>query len=303
MKWSNEARIGLAVFGAAVILVAGIIYLRGIDLRSKEYAIQVFYRNVNGLKDGDVVTVAGLSIGRVESMVLTGRQIAVNLSIQTKVQLPRDSRALLKSETIMGGKFIEITPGSDSLLLQNGDTLTGLYEADLSELTATLAPISSNVLGILENVNSTFDAPTRLRIQNIVADLARSSARLQEVVRAGAKSADQAFVDFSAFSRDLARFARTLDTLAAAQRGNLDTGMTSFRSVAINMERVSAKLEVTAESLNEVLAKINRGEGSLGKFVHEEKLYDDLDTLAVSLGELVRDFKENPGRYVRVSVF
>jgi phospholipid/cholesterol/gamma-HCH transport system substrate-binding protein len=203
----------------------------------------------------------------------------------------------------MGGKFIEITPGADSLLLVNGDTLSGTYEADLSELTATLSPISSNVLGILENVNSTFDEPTRLRIQNIVADLARSSARLQEVVRAGAKNADQAFLDFSSFSKDLARFARTLDTLAVTQRGNLDTGMTAFRRVAVNMDRLSAKLEYTAESLNEVLGRINRGEGSLGKFVHEEKLYDDLDTLAVSLGQLVRDVKANPERYVRVSVF
>ncbi len=303
MKWSNEARIGLAVFGAAMILLAGIIYLRGIDLRSKEYALHVFYRNVNGLKDGDVVTVGGLSIGRVESMVLAGNQIAVNLSIGTKVHLPRDSKALLKSQTIMGGKFIEITPGADSLILLNGDTLSGSYEADLSELTATLSPISSNVLGILENVNSTFDEPTRLRIQNIVADLARSSARLQEVVRAGAKNADQAFLDFSSFSKDLARFARTLDTLAVTQRGNLDTGMTAFRRVAVNMDRLSAKLENTAESLNEVLARINRGEGSLGKFVHEEKLYNDLDTLAVNLGQLVRDVKANPERYVRVSVF
>jgi phospholipid/cholesterol/gamma-HCH transport system substrate-binding protein len=303
MKWSNEAKIGLAVFGAAVILIVGIIYLRGIDLRSKEYALRVFYRNVNGLKEGDVVTVAGLSIGRVESMALTDRRIAVNLSLQTKVQLPRDSRALLKSETIMGGKFIEITPGADSLLLLNGDTLTGLYEADLSELTATLSPISSNVLGILENVNTTFDEPTRIRIQHIVQDLAHSSARLEEVVRAGAKNADQAFVDFSAFSKDLARFARTLDTLADTQRGNLDTGMTAFRRVAVNMDRVSAKLEYTAESLNEILGRINRGEGSFGKFVREEKLYNDVDSLAVSLGELVRDLKENPGRYVRVSLF
>lgn len=303
MKWSNEARIGLAVFGAAIILLVGIIYLRGIDLRSKEYALHVHYRNVNGLKEGDVVTVGGLSIGRVESMVLAGNQIAVNLSIGTKVRLPRDSRALLKSETIMGGKFIEITPGADTLQLRNGDTLSGSYEADLSELTATLSPITANVLGILENVNSTFDEPTRMRIQSIVADLARSSSRLQEVVRAGAKNADQAFLDLSSFSKDLARFARTLDTLAASQRGNLDTGMTSFRRVAVTMDRVSEKLEMTTSSLNEILGKINRGEGSLGKFVHEEKLYNDLDTLAVNLGQLVRDIKANPERYVRVSVF
>ncbi|HTR99502.1 MAG TPA: MlaD family protein, partial [Bacteroidota bacterium] len=188
MKWSNEARIGIGVLAAAVIFIAGVVYLRGIDLRSKQYELKVFYRNVNGLKEGDVVSVAGLAIGRVESMSLAGRGINVLLSIQTKVHLPRDSKAILKSESIMGGKFIEIAPGTDQGMLANGDSLGGLYEADLSELTATLSPITSNVLGILENVNSTFDQPTRQRIQRIVAELEQSSGRLEEVIRAGGRS-------------------------------------------------------------------------------------------------------------------
>ena len=303
MKWSNEARIGVGVLAAAVIFIAGIVYLRGIDLRSKQYALTVFYRNVNGLKEGDVVTVAGLSIGRVGSMAMVGRGIGVSLSIQTKVHLPRDSKAILKSETIMGGKFIEIAPGVDTLMLANGDSLAGMYEADLSELTATLSPITSNVLGILENVNSTFDEPTRKRIQKIVFDLERSSTRLDEVIHAGGKSADASFADVSAFSRDLARFARTLDTIAVAERLNIDTSVTSFAQWSRNMERVSMKLETTTESLNSVLAKIKNGEGTLGKLVQDERLYNHMDSLSMNLNLLVKDLRENPQRYVRLSLF
>ena len=303
MKWSNEARIGVGVLAAAVIFIAGIVYLRGIDLRSKQYALTVFYRNVNGLKEGDVVTVAGLSIGRVGSMTMVGRGIGVSLSIQTKVHLPKDSKAILKSETIMGGKFIEIAPGVDTLMLANGDSLAGMYEADLSELTATLSPITSNVLGILENVNSTFDEPTRKRIQKIVFELERSSTRLEEVIHAGGKSADASFADVSAFSRDLARFARTLDTIAVAERLNIDTSVTSFAQWSRNMERVSMKLETTTESLNSVLAKIKNGEGTLGKLVQDERLYNHMDSLSMNLNLLVKDLRENPQRYVRLSLF
>jgi phospholipid/cholesterol/gamma-HCH transport system substrate-binding protein len=303
MKWSNEARIGLAVVTAAVILFVGIVVLRGIDLRAKQYSLRVFYPNVNGLTTGDVVTVAGLAIGRVESMSLTGRRIGVDLSIQTNVRLPRDSRATLKSETIMGGKFIAISPGADTLMLANGDSLSGDYEADLSELTATLSPISTNVLGILENVNSTFDEPTRLHLQAIVADLAHSSARLDGVISSGGDHADQALADFALFSRDLARFARTLDTLGMNQRGNIDTGITSFRRTSSNLERVSRKLETIAGDLGDVLARVRNGEGTLGKLVHEERLYNDLDSLSCNLNRLVSDIRENPQRYIRVSLF
>jgi phospholipid/cholesterol/gamma-HCH transport system substrate-binding protein len=303
MKWSNEARIGVGVLAAAVIFITGIVYLRGIDLRSKQYALSVFYRNVNGLKEGDVVTVAGLSIGRVGPMTMVGRGIGVSLSIQTKVHLPRDSKAILKSETIMGGKFIEIAPGVDSLMLVNGDSLAGLYEADLSELTATLSPITSNVLGILENVNATFDDPTRKRIQKIVFELERSSTRLEEVIHAGGKSADASFADVSAFTRDLARFARTLDTIAVAERPNIDTSVTSFAQWSRNMERVSLRLETTTESLNSVLAKVKNGEGTLGKLVQDDRLYNHMDSLSMNLNLLVKDLRENPQRYVKLSLF
>jgi phospholipid/cholesterol/gamma-HCH transport system substrate-binding protein len=303
MKWSNEARIGVGVLAAALIFIVGVVYLRGIDLRSKQYALNVFYRNVNGLKEGDVVTVAGLAIGHVGSMAMVGRSIGVSLAIQTKVHLPRDSKAILKSETIMGGKFIEIAPGSDPAMLANGDTLAGLYEADLSELTATLSPITSNVLGILENVNSTFDEPTRKRIQKIVFDLQRSSTTLDDVIRGGGRSADTSFAEITAFSRDLARFSRTLDTIAVAERWNIDTSVTSFARWSGNMERVSLKLETTTESLNGVLARVQNGQGTLGKLVQDDRLYNHMDSLSMNLNLLVKDLRENPGRYVKLSLF
>jgi phospholipid/cholesterol/gamma-HCH transport system substrate-binding protein len=303
MTLSNEARIGIVVSAAVVIFVGGVLFLRGVDLRSRQYSLNVYYPNVNGLQTGDKVTVAGLAIGHVESMSLVGHRIAVNLSLQTKVHLPRDSKALLKSETIMGGKFIEITPGTDKAILQNGDSLSGQYEADLSELTATLAPITSNVLGILENVNSTFDESTRKRIKGIIVDLGRSSAQLQRVIHAEGTHLETAVEDFAVFSRDLSHFARTMDTMAVEQRANVDASMTSLRLVSDHAERVSTNLEYTTQSLNSVLAKLNSGKGTLGKLIHDERLYDDIDSLSVGLNALVRDLKENPGRYVRIGLF
>jgi phospholipid/cholesterol/gamma-HCH transport system substrate-binding protein len=303
MKWSYESRIGLVVFAATVIFVGGVMYLRGVDIRSKQYSLTVLYRNVTGLKTGDIVTVAGLAIGHVESMSLEGRKIAVSLSIKEKTKIPRDSKAILKSETIMGGKFIEIAPGEEKGVLKDGDSLAGMYEADLSELTATLAPISSNVLGILENVNSTFDEPTRLRIKSIVSDLARSAARLDTTVQSGGATAKRAFADLADFSRELSQFARTIDTIALAQRDNVDTSMTALRSVAQNLQRVSAKLEYSTESLNVVLSKMRNGEGTFGRLIYDDRLYRDLDSLSVNLNLLIRDIRENPNRYVHLSVF
>lgn len=303
MKLSNETRVGLVVFAAAIIFVVGVVVLQGIDLRSKQYSLTVLYRSVNGLKVGDMVTVAGLVVGSVESMTFAGREIRVDLSIQTKVRLPKDSKAVVKSETIMGGKFIEITPGADTLMLRDGDSLAGMYEADLSELTSTLAPISSNVLGILENVNSTFDEPTRRRVKEIVAELEHAARRLDETVRGAGPQADQVMDDLSTFARDLSVFARTLDSIAVGQRPNIDAGISSLKTTSANLSIVTAKLETTVDLTNAVLAKMKSGEGTLGKLVQDETLYNDLDSLTVNLNKLVVDIRENPNKYMKVSVF
>ena len=207
MKWTNEARIGIVVFSAIVIFIGGIIFLRGIDLRSKQYSLTVIYSRVNGLHTGDKVTVAGLTIGSVESMALVEGKIRVNLSLQTKVQLPQDSKAVIKSETIMGGKFVEITPGTSQTYLKNGDSLNGEFEADLSELTATLSPISNNILGILAGVDSTFDELTRKRIREIILNLGQTSTFLQKTVNAEGSHLNLAIADYDSLARTLTKFA------------------------------------------------------------------------------------------------
>ena len=302
MKWNSEARIGIIVVSAFAIFIGGILFLRGIDLRSKQYSLNVYYSRVNGLRTGDKVTVAGLTIGSVESMTFVEGRIRVNLSLQIKVQLPRDSRAVIKSETIMGGKFIEITPGFSQTYLRNGDSLNGDFEADLSELTATLSPISANILGILEGVDSTFNELTRKRIREIVLNLGQTTSLLQRAVNAGGSRLDLTLADYDSLARTMTKFANTLDTLASGQRDNIQTSVLDLKNMASNLHRVSARLTRSGESLDTILFNINAGKGTMGKLVRDEKLYNDLDTFVVNMNALVKDIKENPKRYINMSI-
>ena len=303
MKLSNEVKLGMAIFAAVIVFVGGIIYLRGVDFQKREYTLTILYNNVNGLQEGNPITIAGLAIGKVEELKLIGTAIAVKVQIQNKVLFPVDSKAYIKSSSLMGGKLIAISPGIESEVLHNGDTLTGSYEADLTELTSTLAPISSNILGILERVNTTFDEKTRHNIQSILTDVNRSSTELERIIHDEGQRLDFAIGNFASFSSNLSRFAVNLDSIALSQRTNLDTSMATIRIVTYNLQLASQNLRSTTQSLDVVLGKIEKGHGTLGKLVHEEKLYNDIDSLASNLNLLVKDLRENPGKYVKVSVF
>lgn len=303
MNLSHETKIGIAVFFAAIIFVGGVIYLKGIDFRSRDYKLTIYYGNVNGLTEGSPITIAGLSIGKVDDMKLAGNTIAVGVSIDNNVFISKDSKAFIKSSSIMGGKQIAIIPGVSSETLQNGDTLSGAYEADLTELTSTLAPISSNVLGILERVNTTFDEKTRKHIQNILVDINRSSNELESVIRMQGKNIDYAFGNFSEFSEQMTVFAKNLDTIALSQKGNITDGVKSFKVTAKTMEEAAIRFREASATLENVFKKIEKGEGTLGKLSQDEQLYLHVDSLIVNLNDLVKDLKANPKKYVSVSVF
>jgi len=303
MKLSNESKIGIVVFLAVIVLVTGVIFLKGIDFRAQDYSLTIHYDNVNGLTKGSPITIAGLVIGKVTDLRLTGNTIATMVSIDKDVHIARDSKAFIKSSTIMGGKQIAITPGTSPEILQNGDELTGAYEADLTELTSTLSPISTNVLGILERVNTTFDEKTRKHIQNILMDLNRSTVELETVIKTQGKNIDYAFGNFSEFSEQMTQFAKNLDTIAVSQRGNISEGVQSIKVTAKTMEDAAIRFREASATLERVFKRIEDAEGTLGKLSQDDRLYVHLDSLAINLNELVKDIKTNPKKYVSISVF
>jgi phospholipid/cholesterol/gamma-HCH transport system substrate-binding protein len=303
MNLTNEAKIGIAVFFAVIILVGGVIFLKGMDFRSKDYRITLFYSNVNGLTEGSPITIAGLNIGKVQDMRLAGNVIAVGIALDNKVNISKDSKAFIKSASIMGGKQIALVPGVSSEILKDGDTLTGAYEADLTELTSTLSPISSNVLGILERVNTTFDDPTRRNIQSILLELNRAAKDLQQVIQQQGGHLDYAVGNFSAFSEDMSRFAKRIDTIALSQKGNIDESVKSIRTTARTMEEASNKFKDASTSIDNVFKSLEQNKGTIGKLMYDDRVYNHLDSMLISINELVKDLKANPKRYVNVSVF
>ncbi len=236
-------------------------------------------------------------------MRLAGNVIAVSIAIDNKVNISKDSKAFIKSSSLMGGKQIAMIPGISPETLKDGDTLTGAYEADLTELTSTLSPISSNVLGILERVNTTFDDPTRRNIQSILLELNRAAKDLQQVILQQGGHLDNAVGNFTTFSEDMSRFAKRLDTIAVDQKGNVDDGIKSIRVTAKTMEEASSRFKDASASIDNVFKKLERGDGTIGKLMNDERLYNHLDSLILSLNELAKDLKANPKRYVNVSVF
>ncbi len=115
--------------GAFVIAVAVIFFLfvfQKSDQQSEgAYNIIALFDKVDGLTDGDDVKIGGVKIGRVKSISIDKKNYLarVDLSISKSVKIPSDSSAGVSSESLLGGKYVNINPGNDEDMLKEGDLI------------------------------------------------------------------------------------------------------------------------------------------------------------------------------------
>lgn len=112
--------IGFLAFGWLALQLGEIPWLAD----SRTYTLYAEFDNVSGVNDGAEIKVAGVKVGSVKEMKLSKDTLAiVTMQLDRSLQLPTDSMASVRSQGIIGDKYIQITPGGDEEVLAKGDTI------------------------------------------------------------------------------------------------------------------------------------------------------------------------------------
>jgi len=116
-----------------------------------------------------------------------------------------------------------------------------------------------------------------------MASFEKASANLDELLSENKPKLDSTFTYLETTTGNLAQFTDSLNQ--------------------VDIKGLATSLEKTLNSFDSIMVKIDNGEGSIGKLVNDEELYNNLEGASKELEELIRDLKENPKRYVNISVF
>jgi ABC-type transporter Mla subunit MlaD len=92
---------------------------------------------------------------------------------------------------------------------------------------------------------------------------------------------------------------QNLDDISSENKEKLNSMITNLEATSAELETLSAGLNETNLTLNEVLTKINNGEGTLGKMVNDPSLYNNIDSLSVNINQLIKSINEDPGKYLK----
>lgn len=299
MKISKEVKTAILVLSGIVLLIFGINYLRGENLLGSSRVFYAEYDNVEGLTSSTPVTINGLNIGKVLEINFKedgSGKLLVKLLVDSDYQFSKNSKAELYEAGLIGGKAIAIVPAFDKAgVAESGSSLKGTVKAGLSELVnQKLTPLQAKIEGamgsadhLLINLNDVFDAETKANLKKSIAALSSTlesfkgtSNSLNKLMKNNQVKIDVLLTNAETASEDLTKITGSLS--------QADLGQTV------------KNLESTLKNFNSILANLEKGEGSMGKLLKDDKLYNNLEGATKELESLLKDVKLHPNRYTRI---
>ena len=290
----KEVKIGIYAVVILLCAWAGIRFLSGLDVFGRTRNYTAHYEQVNGLQDAAAVVINGVKVGQVTGVALDVDKggVDVTLSVNKAYNIPTDSKAMMFRAGLMGGKSIEIKMGEAKEYLKSGDAIeTGVTLDMFDTLANELGDIKERVATLLDNLNQTIEGVDNL-VDNNSKNLTKTVASLNAVMADLKKSNIIGNID---------GFCATLNQNGEKLEGII-TDINSLTK-ALNEQQSGEKLAQAINEVNALLAKVNSGSGSIGNLVSDEKLYKELAQASQNLSLLLADLKENPKRYINVTVF
>jgi phospholipid/cholesterol/gamma-HCH transport system substrate-binding protein len=294
----REARVGLfAILGVFATWFA-LMTLTSPTLFRGRYILTTSVANAGGIRKGDPVQTRGVNIGRVLGFGIGERGVRLQLEIEKPYEVPSDSRAELRSSGLLAGMTVDVVPGRSARPAAWGEELPG-----------------GKGPGVFD------------KVQGLAGEADKAAQRLQKLL------SDRTIRNVEDGTGEAGKVLRQASGVLSDQRGELAALTTSLRKSAEGVERVTtgpelervvkqmdeltrrvdtlvANVNRSASSLDAVLARVEQGEGTLGKLSRDDVLYErvsqaatDFDKAAVELQKLVEDVRRQPKKYINLTIF
>jgi len=285
--FTREVKIGLVFIVAGAVLFFGLNFLKGINIFTPSNHYYAIYKDVGGLVVSNPVLIKGYKVGQVRTIQYNfadDEPFVVEIAVNKDIKLPKGTVLALADEGLLGGKMIDVQLGKSTDMHKSGDILAakveGNFLSQLSELAPKLEQTFESLDSIMLSVKSLVNSPSLHngidKFDATMADLRTTMAQLKLA------------------TANLPKTMATLDRVST----NLDQKIND-----IDVAKLMVQIDKTLASVESFSEKLNNKNSTLGLFMNDRKVYDNLNTTVESANALLVDLKQNPKRYINVTVF
>ena len=318
MKLSKEIKAGFIAVSAIVLLVVGINFLKGYSLLGGDDTFYAYFPNSGQVMVSGNVTLNGVIIGKILDIqnVPTNpekRRVKIKFSVsESGIDLPKGTIIELGSlDLLTKGLIVNYPDHLKSGYYRPGDEIPGKMSADMfSQVKQYADPISQKLQSLILHIDGMVNSLSGVFDENGSSDITASIKELRITIKKiGDLSTEiQGFV-----GQEKAQFSKIMDHVESIT-SNLKKSSDEVSAIIGNTKKISDDLvtadfkgtileaQTTLKKFNFMLEDVNKGSGTLGKLIHDEKLYNELVETNNELQELVDDLQAHPERYVHLSV-
>ena len=301
MKITREIKTAILVLGGVALFIYGYSFLKGNSIFKDTKTVYAIYQEVEGLISGAKVSINGLSVGKISKIdfLPNTTKILVTMDVREELDFSNKSTAMLYETGLIGGKAISIVPVFDTQrVVKDGDTLQTTVKPGLTELiNRQIEPLQIKIESMLSSADSLFEGVSNVLDMDTQVNLKRTLENLS-ITTNNLNKASLAAVEILDTNQEQlnATFSNIKDT-----SDNLRSITESISNAQLS--HTIRSFTLTVEGLNKIVATIESGQGTAGKLINDETLYQNLTDASRELESLLSDLKNHPKRYVHFSLF
>ena len=313
-KNNSEIKIGLVALSVILILIWGVSFLKGKNIFTNSTHFYSIYEDVDGMDVSAPVRINGFTVGKVIEVFFhpdNSGNIIVKYEIYEEFAIPKNTVANIYNADLMGTKAIQLNIGNVATYASSGDTLSSSIEGDLKdEVNKQVIPLKNKAEDLISSIDSVMTVITTVLDKDARASLTNSLLSLNRTF----STMELAMVklDSMIYYND-SRVSNILFNVESIT-SNLHNNNESLSNVIKNLESISDSLaksqirstvnnlDASLKQFDDVITKINNGEGTIGLLVNDKDLYNNLTSASSQLDQLLADMKKRPKRYVSFSI-
>lgn len=282
MKNSLETRIGIFVALTALAAVFILEMIGGVEKFTRGYHMYALFNNVQELKVGDRVKMAGVEVGRVEKIDLAQNEsgdtkVKVTMKVRKSAGIKTDSTAMVKFTGLMGQNFVSLNFGSAKAPLAENNTL--LSSAEQPDLSAIMVKLDNVATGV-ENLTKSF---TGDKIDNLLGPFT-------DFLKANQAPLTMTIANIQGITSQISKGQGTVGKLIYDQEL-----YNSALNTVSNLQFATDDIKLTLAEARKVVEQVNSGQGTIGKLVKDDKLYNETTASMTNLKEILQKVNQGNG--------
>jgi phospholipid/cholesterol/gamma-HCH transport system substrate-binding protein len=296
----TEIRVGLTVLVGILIFIWILGWAKNISLSSNEKLVNVRFNNVAGLEIGDQVTINGLKKGYVKEMKIEPNNVLVEMSIENDVELKKDASFAISMLDLMGGKKIEVFPGSSAELFDYNKVAKGTFFADIPSAMSLLGSLQDDFVTVLKDVRIALNSLNKyLTDEKLSADVKQSLSNLNSLTDKLNVMLAENRSDLRSLTKNAAELTQNSNELLSNNKENINQLFTELKTVFQKSDTLLSDLNnLTKETMNQ--------QNNVGKLLYDETMINDLKKTLQQVNELTSlliDQLKNDGINVDANIF